>query len=1748
MPFGWNQEPNAAVPRSSRLENNTRSSPSRSLSASHRHTIYGESPTSFRRGHIPHSASISSNLSIASSSRSNVPAPSSFTINKGTSSTALTTTDDSDDFRRFLDEAHAQDQLRRDSSSGSRQQPRPLGVSDAPKRPAGPAPVAGRSGTAADSLRRAASSSTLRSQRAAQATTLDPNSNAAATSTAPLRFRNDNHAAAPPGRVRKDSTYSTLSAAPRSVSNFSTSFRNPTSQFLQQLSSEAQRPELGLDDTPIVGRAVDNKSHLTALGHAAQIQSRNASASAHNATIKGKGKAREPTPSPKLPTRASTAPAVPSSSTRPPASSSFGPSVGTLAEPSVAPPASSPTFRRQPLSPIRRPQSYIHRPPSEPSGTISTRQLGKPTHLGLGLPSPLENSKHNSTNSRSSSSSNMTKRSADEMDAVTHPTTSLEPATPEQDKLQITPSPASQSSSASRRRTWFGLGRVQEPEEPAKPKEAEPTKPVPVTAASAEPVSSSNDEAPPPMSEEEAEFRRSLGIDATYNAAAVQKTTDESSLQPRPFPVSRDSDSTIRGAPLPPSQSTVARERRVSWLPWRNVSGPLQDAEDAQAGAKQEPQKTSDGVPPAIAESTESAELQGRDTGATQTEAKQTELAQQPASAETEAEKETVKYRTVLKRGWLGARYEVQEPVQDLQHMFDNDGKMPAAVELRPEATSDSSDALKRTVSKDNTTPAGQDATSAETAYPPGKDDDRTEQRQTSSSAWRWTIWGGAGPAPAAKSVDTSGTPDAAADTAPPARDINQDAHSSSGEPADSKCQPMEIDGQQHDGNSLSPTQSSDSWTYSSYVASWVPTWVYNAQQQQQQQQGQAVDQAAVSGDDVTMANGETDADDTTPVATPTAEQPRTPAEQVKADALARDSSPTLFDANKAVLNESTRSGWIKFFGSKSANPPKPMPDMITDRDESGLEVMDISDMDDAIGRTSSTARSTAGKASSRQPTAAASARDIANSKSNEAAKRGRTTPSTTRPGSSGTTPRASSLLGAEDAPRPSTPLLSTSKDSINLLSKAALTKAANATAASSVGLGKGKRADAGGSNGSGNQQVNGSSAYGSSNGNGNNNGKENGTAKGLAPDEGGPSRSGASTPTRATQDASRRIAPNLVLPAFDDTFLRAPRMWPPKVSMLERTLSAVNSYLFSKVPDFERMKRPTRFSTYGSDATLTIGGNNSGNSAGSDSNANGGTGAGTLRSRRSGQHLAGKAKATGLGSSKDKGVEQSLKDVAESAQRLPRAWAAVGLPERAQTRGTMGIAKIVVIGVHGWFTQSIFKNMIGEPTGTSAKFATMQTESIRRHFLEAGLELNPEAITVISLQGDGKVADRVDRLFAELISRPHWVKDLREADALFLSAHSQGAVVATQLLARLIEQRHVAAERTRICLLAMCGIHHGPFAHLKSSLTTSYLHYFETAAAKELFEFQSSTTPVAQQYTAALKIILDAGTKCVYVGSTDDNVVPIYSALNSSNNHPSILRALYIDGQAFPKVDFLTNLLVLCVAVRNAGLNDHNLLTLLSSSVAGSLYGGRGHSNVYEERAVYDLATRYLFEVTHPLSEPTLVPGHRAGPTNNNGTMAPASPQRKGSSSVSSGTMGAASGGAVAMVAQGSSAGEADAKRTPVLVSEAFEAQRWNPYELPWSLRGFFEDKHVRSLFAEDILDLLNSYEEWRPDPKSKALKDLQWRLAPMRSIARPMIEEDAGAGPYDIADSNNDANAHSSNGGQSNDASSASSKNAKL
>jgi len=148
------------------------------------------------------------------------------------------------------------------------------------------------------------------------------------------------------------------------------------------------------------------------------------------------------------------------------------------------------------------------------------------------------------------------------------------------------------------------------------------------------------------------------------------------------------------------------------------------------------------------------------------------------------------------------------------------------------------------------------------------------------------------------------------------------------------------------------------------------------------------------------------------------------------------------------------------------------------------------------------------------------------------------------------------------------------------------------------------------------------------------------------------------------------------------------------------------------------------------------------------------------------------------------------------------------------------------------------------------------------------------------------------NRLYVDFLSNETWVEDLHQyvsiflhlhtnpthlstnrVDVIFIVTHSQGSIVSTQLLDRLIQKGHIHIGRNwemvqrateivldanclplppdamtqrrskqRVCCLALCGIHLGPLTYLStSSVVNPYIRYFESAAARELFEFQVS-------------------------------------------------------------------------------------------------------------------------------------------------------------------------------------------------------------------------------------------------------------------------------------------------------------------
>ncbi|KAI0402939.1 mitochondrial protein from FMP27-domain-containing protein [Xylaria palmicola] len=352
-------------------------------------------------------------------------------------------------------------------------------------------------------------------------------------------------------------------------------------------------------------------------------------------------------------------------------------------------------------------------------------------------------------------------------------------------------------------------------------------------------------------------------------------------------------------------------------------------------------------------------------------------------------------------------------------------------------------------------------------------------------------------------------------------------------------------------------------------------------------------------------------------------------------------------------------------------------------------------------------------------------------------------------------------------------------------------------------------------------------------------------------------------------------------------------------------------------------------------------------------------------------------------------------------------------------SKETPPVRKAIAIGVHGLFPASYLRPMIGQPTGTSIKFANHCAEAIRRW--AESRSLGDCEIEKVALEGEGKIADRVDNLWKLLLN---WVEHIKNADLIMLACHSQGVPVGIMLLAKLIDLGVITSSRIGVC--AMAGVSLGPFPDYKSGMGILM------GSAAELWQFADPESEISTRYEHALKTVIDYGARITYVGSIDDQLVPLQSALHGPVCHPYIYRAVFIDGRIHAP-DFIAHLVGFALKLRNLGLSDHGLIRELSVPLAGSLYSGEGHSRLYDDGQVYDLAISHALETTNVSRVPCEIQKHQ-------GLSNP------------------------------------------------------NPYILPWIMRGLLEEDLVKTELSHETAELLKQFDDWTPT--TKALKDVKYRL----------------------------------------------------
>lgn len=207
-------------------------------------------------------------------------------------------------------------------------------------------------------------------------------------------------------------------------------------------------------------------------------------------------------------------------------------------------------------------------------------------------------------------------------------------------------------------------------------------------------------------------------------------------------------------------------------------------------------------------------------------------------------------------------------------------------------------------------------------------------------------------------------------------------------------------------------------------------------------------------------------------------------------------------------------------------------------------------------------------------------------------------------------------------------------------------------------------------------------------------------------------------------------------------------------------------------------------------------------------------------------------------------------------------------------------IRKAIAIGVHGLFPAQFLRPMIGQPTGTSIRFANHCAESIRRWASSHGC--GDCEIEKVALEGEGRIGERVENLWRLLLN---WIDHIRRADLIMIACHSQGVPVGIMLLAKLIELGVVTDAKIGVCAMGKCfflskhqragltllaGVSLGPFPEYRTSMGILM------GSANELWEFSNSESDVSQRLEHATKAVLAYGARITFIGSIDDQLVPL--------------------------------------------------------------------------------------------------------------------------------------------------------------------------------------------------------------------------------------------------------------------------------
>ncbi|WEJ92805.1 hypothetical protein PSN45_000261 [Yamadazyma tenuis] len=401
-------------------------------------------------------------------------------------------------------------------------------------------------------------------------------------------------------------------------------------------------------------------------------------------------------------------------------------------------------------------------------------------------------------------------------------------------------------------------------------------------------------------------------------------------------------------------------------------------------------------------------------------------------------------------------------------------------------------------------------------------------------------------------------------------------------------------------------------------------------------------------------------------------------------------------------------------------------------------------------------------------------------------------------------------------------------------------------------------------------------------------------------------------------------------------------------------------------------------------------------------------------------------------------------------------------------------IKKILIIGVHGFFPTKMIRPLIGAPKGTSLKFANEAEKAMIRYCIENRLidESDSKQVSIqkIALEKEGKILDRVE-FFTEILIK--WQQELNDADLIFVASHSQGCVVSIILLAKLIRMGILKdAINKRIGILGMAGINNGPFYGVDKSFFMKAYSALEHDSLMELFELTKFNSQQSLVYKESIQVIINSNIKICFIGSINDQLVPLYSA----------------------------------VSAHNMGYFDNNVLKELSTALAGPLTGG-GHSKLYNDGKVYDLGIKFVLDTDDIVLPPT-----------SSSKLSNTEPSYEVNSLPKHEVVTTGIGNYGSLPTDLSATEIVKLPSTNQVYIKEFNISKigTNPFILPWCLRGLLfnieknwpnnnkllsvdKGNEMGKTGYDEINELYELFDDWKPE--SKVLKELKFRMNGLRA-----------------------------------------------